>query len=116
DPHKATEADREGRLHPRQSFEAWKEVMKGSSTSWEHHFVSAANVLHDILQQAKKTGTAATPELTLAANVFSRELSESMRVSASDFNALQNVAGEVPFEKNTWEETLEQVINATENH
>jgi light-regulated signal transduction histidine kinase (bacteriophytochrome) len=116
DPNKSTHADGDGRLHPRHSFQAWKETMKGTATSWEHHFVVAAGVLRDLLQQSRKTGSAATPELTADADSFSHELSQSMRVSASDVCALEEVAGQAAFESSTWEETLEEVINATEKH
>ncbi len=58
DPKKAVEADT-GRLHPRQSFEQWKEKVHGRATPWEPAVVETARgfrnaILNVVLRQAEE--------------------------------------------------------------
>jgi light-regulated signal transduction histidine kinase (bacteriophytochrome) len=42
DPHKAAESPEDGRIHPRRSFEIWKETVRRSSHAWSKTTVEAA--------------------------------------------------------------------------
>ncbi len=58
DPKKAVEADT-GRLHPRKSFEQWKEKVHGRATPWEPAVVETARgfrnaILNVVLRQAEE--------------------------------------------------------------
>ncbi len=58
DPKKAVEAET-GRLHPRQSFEQWKEKVHGRATPWEPAVVETARgfrnaILNVVLRQAEE--------------------------------------------------------------
>jgi two-component system, chemotaxis family, sensor kinase Cph1 len=51
EPQKALQRDAEGRLHPRQSFAAWKEVVRAKSVDWEDWELDAAQYFATRLRQ-----------------------------------------------------------------
>lgn len=109
DPNKAmTQSD--GRLHPRRSFEEWRETMKGTSLSFEHHYVLAADVLREILSDIRVSGSSKKPEMCDAVRNFSERLSMSMRHTAKELVSLDQAQRASGLSQHGWLEAVDETI------
>jgi light-regulated signal transduction histidine kinase (bacteriophytochrome) len=85
DPNKAALTRRpDGRLHPRKSFAAWAEQVRGRSRSWEPYEISAAMEFRDMAVDAIVRRAAELERTSLAVQRSAEQLETFVHVASHD--------------------------------
>lgn len=85
DPNKAaTPKGSDGRLHPRKSFEAWAEQVRGRSRSWEPYEIAAAMEFRDMAVDAIVRRSAELERSTAAIRRSADQLETFVHVASHD--------------------------------
>jgi chemotaxis family two-component system sensor kinase Cph1 len=79
-------------VHPRKSFDSWKEVVTGRAAAWKASEIAAVEALrHDIIALALKQEYAKEQEARLRAEQLSREKDEMVMMVSHDLKTPLNV-------------------------
>ncbi len=83
-PNKAVHVDSQDRLHPRSSFAAWQEIVRGRCRPWSELNLENASFLREILLRIRASKSLARSNQTLAMEITKRKRVEGELQQAKD--------------------------------